>query len=137
MIYTRLDNVEFNMQFATLFGGSMYGHSYFSHPRPRKGFTSYVCIKNCQIVGLLTVTKSRSGMTIWSNGTIVRPAYLRQGIAKSLWAKMIKTERPTRISVSLASDRGLSLIDFVKTRFPDIKWRVTEMANRKLRKLNG
>lgn len=135
MIIRRIPKTYFQMKFGVL-------------DRPRKGscildvydhkdYVSYICIDITNVVGTLVVERSRSGRTISSVGTIVKPTYMKQGIAKKLWECMLLEESPDFVKVKLISDRGHTLIDSIKSdkRFKDIKWYISNACSRDLRVL--
>ena len=113
------------------------GYRRISRPHKSRGYTSYIAIKDDQIIGVLMVRarKYRNLVTVWSCGTSVRPAYSRRGVGKSLWKQMIKDKEPTTIRVEVISDRGWSLIASIKDKYPNIKWIVTNSGLRPLRRL--
>jgi hypothetical protein len=131
MVITKLENVHFSLSFGTHFEPPKA--SRILSPMECKKSNSYVCIKDDRIIGALNIRRSRSGLTVTSRGTVVRPLYQREGVARDLWTMMLNTERPKRVHVRVISDRGYSLIESMKKKFPKIKWFVEHGGYRKLR----
>lgn len=133
MMISKLENIDFDIHFGIQ--DEPPSESRISYPKERKGFSSYISIDGDQIIGVLVVSPSRSGKTVFSSGTVVRPSRRKEGIARKLWITMIKSEKPERVAVKVISDRGLSLIESVKQEFPKIKWFINEDGRRKLRRM--
>lgn len=131
MLIVKLKGIKFDFNFSP--GSSCAPR--IDGQREQYNKTSYAALNKDKIVGALTIGRSRSGKTIHANGTIVRPAYIKQGIGRELWHAMLKSEKPKRVSVTVISDRGYSLVESMKESFPNIKWIVEENGDRKLRRL--
>lgn len=134
MIISKLKNIAIDLHFGIY--DKVARESYIKGEHTKRKYTdSYICISSDQIVGALVITRSRTGKTIWSSGTIVRSSYRKNGIAQALWTQMLKTEKPRRIYVNVVSDRGYSLIESIRENFTKTRWFVSQGANRKLRRL--
>jgi predicted GNAT family acetyltransferase len=70
-----------------------------------------------------------------SCGTWVAPKYRKKGIAKKMWEFGIAHEKPRKVRVIVITDRGYSLVQSIKSAFPQIKWDICEDGERTLRKL--
>lgn len=73
---------------------------------------------------------------IRSFGTWVSPSFRKIGLAKKMWEFGIVYENAKKVIVTVMTDRGYSLVDSMKKRFPKVRWDVVEGADRKLRKLS-
>lgn len=137
MIIRRIPKTHFEMSFGVLERSGK--KSYVSDSYDESGSISYVCIDVANIVGTLVVSRSRSGKTITSIGTVVKPSHMKQGIARSLWETMLLEEKPSIVEMVLISDRGHTLINSIKSdkRFKNIKWRIHNTCGRSLRALSN
>jgi len=131
----KLENVALALDFGMFYSPNRESRIADDHNK-RNDRSSYVCIYKDQIVGALVIGRSKSGLTISSYGTIVRPSNRKEGIALDLWVTMLKAERPKRVAVKVISDRGYSLIGSLNKLFPKIKWNIDVDANRPLRKIS-
>ena len=134
MIIIKLDGVEFGFEFGIF--DSPPKDACIVSSGEYKNRVSYAALHNDQIVGALTVIRSRSGKTVSSCGTVVRSSYRKDGIGRDIWRAMLKSEKPKRVQTKVTSDRGYSLVESMKEEFPKIKWLVDEVAGRKLRRMS-
>ena len=86
-------------------------------------------------VGSLCYEQTLGG--IESIGTFVSSAYRRRQLALCLWVIMLERTRPKTVRVTVASDRGLLLIESLQRRYPRIAWHISEAGMRKLRGKKG
>lgn len=87
------------------------------------------------IVGVWKFDKHPRKKKLYSRGTWVPKRFRKHGIAKKMWEFGIKSEKPVSVSVNVVSDKGYTLVECVKQKFPNIKWEIQEDGERKLRKL--
>lgn len=69
--------------------------------------------------------------------TYVWPLYRELGIAQKLWRTSIETFGIKEVSVAVVSDRGKTLVESLRTQFPEIKFRIEDIGGRTLRSLKG
>ncbi|KKM99694.1 hypothetical protein LCGC14_1145430 [marine sediment metagenome] len=135
MIVVKLEGISIDLHFGNFDIPPTESRIGENHKK-RKNKTSYICINNDQIVGALVVGRSRSGKTVRSDGTIVRSSYRKEGVARDLWKTMLKTEQPQRMCVRVVSDKGYSLVESMKEKFPKVKWLIDKDGSRKLRRMS-
>jgi len=86
------------------------------------------------LLGVWSYDRERKGV-VRSCGTWVSPKHRKRGLAKKLWKFVIAHENIKKIYVSVITDRGYSLVEALKRDLPDMKWKITEDGDRRLRKL--
>lgn len=78
---------------------------------------------------------SKNGAVIESHGTYVARRRRGQGLGTVLWDTAIKQEAAVRVEMQVISDLGMTLVNSLEKKFPEIGWAVSEGGRRDLRKL--
>lgn len=76
---------------------------------------------------------------VWceSIASFVWPRFRRHGVGLDLWQILLDETRTSEVCVGVVSDRGLTLVESLRERYPSVRFRVTESGERKLRCLKG
>lgn len=69
--------------------------------------------------------------------TYVWPLYREEGTAIGMWSTSLTDLKVTKVDVQVVSDRGKTLIERLRTKFPDISFTVGDVGARRLRSLKG
>lgn len=106
------------------------------HPTDR----AVVAFYNKKMVGILKYRlweypTEEKHKTLVSCGTFVKPSLRRCGVAAHLWQAAIKLDKPKGIKVMAASDRGFTLIQHLRERYPKLEWEISQCGDRELRVL--
>ncbi len=64
--------------------------------------------------------------TLEAISTFVWPLYQREGVGSSMWSKALETLDVTHVKVGVISDRGKTLIETMRARFPNIVFSVID-----------
>lgn len=94
-----------------------------------------IALSEDKLVGIWKYYKE--GKSIYSAGTWTHPEYRKLGIAKTLWSKILLTQKVTSVKVDVATDRGRTLVDTLAKQYPKIKFETEELSGRKLRNLKN
>lgn len=91
------------------------------------------------LVGIqkLDIVKSDEAVKLEAIATYVWPLYREEGVAMGLWCTALKELKVTEVCAQVISDRGKTLIESLKSRFPEISFTVRDAGARKLRALKG
>lgn len=109
----------------------------------QKDAVTYLALDGLRIVGVLcysvSSTKRVRGQAtsrqLSSHGTFVAPSRRKQGVAVDLWTTAMHYEWPKSVKISTVSDKGFTLVESLKRRFPDVEWTVYHDGERTSRNL--
>ena len=77
-----------------------------------------------EVIGVWRYSRDRT--TIRSMETFVRPKFRKRGVALKLWRTVLQRERPSRVKVTVASNKGYSLVVSAQKRFKEIEFQVIQ-----------
>lgn len=115
----------------------------FGWPMVTSAYTQgYVCnfvdrgiaaVRRGRIVGVLTWNIDEGELE--SGGTFVSRTIRRRGLGLAMWELALSVERPGVVSMTVVSDRGVTLVQSLKRRHRGIYWDLSMDGARKLRVL--
>ena len=102
--------------------------------RCRTRSSAIFAVDDESVVGVLCFTVDRH-RSLQALGTWVRQDRRREGLAELLWS-LVLTEYDVRsVVVEAISDRGFTLIERLRLKYPAIDWQVSHYGGRALRVL--
>ncbi len=75
-----------------------------------------------KLVGAFRAYWQTTPSTLEAAGTWVAPSHRRAGLARKLWARMLRETRPRSVEVMTISRGGARLVRALKQRYPKIRW---------------
>ncbi len=72
---------------------------------------------------------------LYAKGTYVWPQWRKEGAGKFLWRTAIDIFNPRVIKVAVVSDLGKTLVNALQRDYPNVRFKMVEYGNRKLRVL--
>ena len=110
----------------------------FYGPMFQDDYVTYMAMHDDKVLGMLVLWRHpRNHKLLRDMGTLVKPAYRRMGVGKSLWRTCLSFEKPTEIEVCMVSDLGKTLTRTLERDYPRYNWRVFDHGARALRDLRG
>lgn len=142
MLHRCYPDADFDTRTSQVVFGSHWDGPTWLQTAPASYDVAFEARAGDKLVGLLLGTmrfpKSRGERSEWhSGGTLVIRSWQRRGLGRLLWETMLCLERPKAVYVTVASDRGLTLIQRLERVHPDVEWKVDALGGRKLRVLGG
>jgi len=97
--------------------------------KKKEGYTLYLAMNGIEVLGVLSC--KYCGKTLYSEGTFVRPAWRKKGVATILWRKALSGVG--YVVVLVASDKGYTLVESLAEQFPRVHFEVVQDGERYLR----
>lgn len=139
--YEKIDlrnrNHEYYWVLRTMFGdpSSTYAFETEEEAHGTAFDSAVIALSEDKLVGLWRY--GRQGNQVTSYGTWVHPSFRNLGIGKKLWSTILLTQKVNRVTVDVATDKGKTLVDSLRERYPRIKFTGEELSGRKLRNLKN
>ncbi len=94
---------------------------------PSPGDMAVVAHAGGSVVGVLHFNIRSTRLT--AMGTWVRRQNRNQGVGLAMWTVALRSSGARSVGVDVITDHGKTLVESLRTRFPDVRWRVHENAD--------
>lgn len=83
------------------------------------------------------ISRAEEEISLSSIATFVWPLYREEGVAVGLWSTALTELGVTKVCAQVVSDRGKTLIESLKVKFPAVCFTIIDLGARRLRSLKG
>lgn len=83
------------------------------------------------------INRADGEVKLSSIATYVWPLYRQEGAAVGMWSTALRELEVTAVHAQVVSDRGKTLIETLKVKFPGVRFTVSDLGARRLRSLKG
>jgi len=110
-------------------GGNVIMADYGVLAKHNEKVVGVVCVRDCRKPG------ADEGL-LRSCGSWVAPEWRQKGLAVRMWRLMLRRTKAEEVSITVITDRGLTLADALRRKIRGVRFNIIESGNRNLRNLS-